>query len=135
MDKVKIGLLLRRINNPLKYVKTKVIFGKPEAITEKLVNLSVNGVINTSFVERDNLTQRQSNCRLMRRTNEFSKEIIWFEKQRWLSMAYYHFVLPHHNLRQSLETPEPTRGAGTPKQWEPITPAMAAGITPIMCGQ
>ena len=44
-------------------------------------------------------------------------------------MAYYHFVLPHHSLRQPLETPKPTRGTGTPKRWKPITPAMAAGMT------
>ena len=44
-------------------------------------------------------------------------------------MAYYHFVLPHHSLRQVLDTPEPTRGAGTQKRWKPVTPAMAAGIT------
>ena len=90
---------------------------------------SVSDAINTSFVERDNLTQRQSNRRLTRRTNGFPKEIIWFEKQLWLSTAYYHFVLPHHSLRQPLETREPTRGTGTPKRWKPVTPAMAAGIT------
>jgi IS1 family transposase/transposase-like protein len=110
-------------------VKTQVVFGKPEAIADKLAHSSVSDTINTSFVERDNLTQRQSNRRLTRRTNGFSKEIIWFEKQLWLSMAYYHFVLPHHSLRQPLETPKPTRGTGTPKRWKPITPAMAAGMT------
>jgi IS1 family transposase len=110
-------------------VKTKVVFGQPEVIAEKLALSAVSETINTSFVERDNLTQRQSNRRLARRTNGFSKEIIWFEKQLWLSMAYYHFVLPHHSLRQPLDTPEPTRGIGTPKRWQPITPAMAAGIT------
>ena len=72
-------------------VKTKVVFGKPEAIADKLAHSSVSDTINTSFVERDNLTQRQSNRRLTRRTNGFSKEIIWFEKQRWLSMAYSGF--------------------------------------------
>ena len=110
-------------------VKTKVVFGKPEAIVDKLAHSSVSDTINTSFVERDNLTQRQSNRRLTRRTNGFSKEIIWFEKQLWLSMAYYHFVLPHHSFRQPLETPKPTRGTGTSKRWKPITPAMAAGMT------
>lgn len=110
-------------------VKTKVVFGKPETIAEQLATSAVSDTINTSFIERDNLTQRQSNRRLTRRTNAFSKEIIWFERQLWLSTAYYHFVLPHQSLCQSLETPEPTRGTGTPKRWKLVTPAMAAGIT------
>lgn len=118
-----------RENGRVTEVKTKVIFGKPEVIAEKLANSQVSSTINTSFVERDNLTQRQSNRRLTRKTNGFSKEISWFEKQLWLSMAYYHFVLPHHSLRQRLDTPEPTRGTGTPKKWNPVTPAMSAGIT------
>jgi IS1 family transposase len=110
-------------------VKTRVVFGQPEAIAARLACSPVSDTVNTSFVERDNLTQRQSNRRLTRRTNGFSKEIAWFEKQLWLSTAYYHLVLPHHSLRQPLEMPEPTRGAGTPRQWKPVTPAMAAGIT------
>lgn len=118
-----------RENGRVKAVKTKVVFGNPEAIAEQLARSSVSNTINTSFVEWDNLTQRQSNRRLTRKTNGFSKELIWFEKQLWLSMAYYHFVLPHHSLRQLLETPEPTRGSGTPKLWKPVTPAMVAGIT------
>jgi len=110
-------------------VKSKVVFGKPEAIAIQLANSPVSEAINTSFVERDNLTQRQSNRRLTRKTNGFSKEIAWFEKQLWLSTAYYHLVLPHHSLRQLLDVPEPTRGAGSLKKWNLVTPAMAAEIT------
>ncbi len=110
-------------------VKTRAIFGKPEAIAAQLARSPVSDTINTSFVERDNLTQRQSNRRLTRKTNGFSKEIGWFEKQLWLSTAYYHLVLPHHSLRLPLATPEPTRGSGTPKKWKPVSPAMAAGLT------
>jgi len=110
-------------------VESKVVFGDSDVITAILSTSSVSDTINTSFVERDNLTQRQSNRRLTRRTNGFSKEITWFEKQLWLSLAYYHFVLPHHSLRQRLPVPEPTRGAGSPRLWRPVTPAMAAGIT------
>ena len=118
-----------RENGRMKEVKTKIIFGKPEVIAEKLANSPVSNTINTSFVERDNLTQRQSNRRLTRKTNGFSKKISWFEKQLWLSTAYYHFVLPHYGLRQQLDAQEPTKGSGTPKKWKPVTPAMAAGIT------
>lgn len=110
-------------------VKNKVIFGKREDIAAQLAHSPVSDTVNTSFIERDNLTQRQSNRRLTRKTNGFSKEITWFEKQLWLSTAYYHLVLPHHSLRQPLETPEPTRGTGSLKKWQPITPAMAAKIT------
>jgi len=110
-------------------VETRVVFGDPAAIVNVLATSSVSETINTSFVERDNLTQRQSNRRLTRRTNGFSKEMTWFEKQLWLSLAYYHLVLPHHSLRQRLAGPEPTRGTGSPRLWQPVTPAMAAGIT------
>jgi hypothetical protein len=110
-------------------LKTRVVYGTAEAVAARLADSPVSATINTSFVERDNLTQRQSNRRLTRRTNGFSKDIAWFEKQLWLSMAYYHLVLPHHSLRRPLTTPEPTRGNGTPRQWSPVTPAMAAGLT------
>lgn len=110
-------------------VGTKVVFGQAEAIADQLAASPVSNTINTSFVERDNLTQRQSNRRLTRRTTGYSKEITWLEKQLWLSLAYYHLVLPHHSLRQRLVVPEPTRGTGSPRLWDLVTPAMAAGIT------
>ena len=111
-----------RENGRVTEVKTKVIFGKPEASAAQLAKSSVSDAINTSFVERDNLTQRQSNRRLTHRTNGFSKEIIWFEKQLWLSTAYYHFGLPHHSLRQPLETREPP-------SWHSYTKAVETGHT------
>jgi hypothetical protein len=64
-----------------------------------------------------------------RKTIAFSKELPWLEKHLWLSLAYYHFCLPHQSLRQRLPAPEPTRGSGTPRRWQPVTPAMAAGMT------
>ncbi len=113
----------------LNSVSTKIIFGEANEIENKLKESPVSQKINTSFIERDNLTQRQSNRRLTRKTNGFSKEMNWFEKRLWLSLAYYHFVLPHHSLRRKLKKPEPTRGLGSPKIWESVTPAMAANIT------
>lgn len=110
-------------------VGTQVVFGDPQAIAACLAVSPVSHTINTSFVERDNLTQRQSNRRLTRRTNSFSKDITWFEKQLWLSLAYYHLVLPHESLQEPLPMPESTRGTGSPRKWRPVTPAMAAGMT------
>ena len=43
------------------------------AVAARLTRSPVSQRINTSFVERDNLTPRQQNRRLARRTNGFSK--------------------------------------------------------------
>ena len=110
-------------------VTTKTVFGTDEAVQARLATLPTSTMINTSFVERDNLTLRQHNRRLTRKTNAFSKELPWFEKQLWLALAYYHLVLPHASLREQLAVPEPTRGSGSVRRWHASTPAMAAGLT------
>jgi len=113
-------------------ITTKLVFGTEERLLTQLAQSPVSRTVNTSFVERDNLTQRQTNRRLTRRSTGYSKELAWFEKQLWLSMAYYHFVLPHHSLRQAYPLPEPTHGTGSQRRWIPRTPAMAIGMTDHM---
>lgn len=118
-----------RTRGPITGMSTTVIFGDSARVAARLAQSPASQTINTSFVERDHLTQRQQNRRLTRRTNGFSKELNGFEKQMGLSLAYYHFVLPHHSLRCRLPVAEPTRGSGSPRRWCPRTPAMAAGLT------
>ena len=76
-------------------VGTRVVFGTQEGVAAYLAASPVSQTVHTSFVEHDNLTQRQSNRRLTRRTHGFSKNLTWFEKQLWVSLAYDHLVLPH----------------------------------------
>jgi IS1 family transposase len=128
-DLVYAQVVKKRENGRVVDVQTRVVFGDPAQVDALLAESPVSQKINTSFVERDNLTLRQGNRRLARRSNGFSKDLTWFEKQLWLSMAYYHFVLPHNSLRHSLPDPRPTRGSGSYQRWQPATPAMAAGIT------
>ena len=119
----------QRQNGRVVAVTKKVIFGSPEATQACLAVSTTSQTINTSFVERNNLTCRQCNGRLSPKGLSFSKDLTWLEKHLWLSLTYYHFVLPHARLAQPLPQPQPTRGAGSLKKTQPVTPAMMAGIT------
>lgn len=110
-------------------VTQKIIFGNEAAIQARLAASTTSQTINTSFVERHNLTCRQGNGRLSRKVLSFSKDLTWMEKHLWLSLSYYHFVLPHASLAQLLPEPQPTRGTGSLKKTWFVTPAMMAGIT------
>lgn len=77
----------RREDGQVVDVTHKVIFGEAARIEALLKDSPASATINTSFVERDNLTSRQHNRRLTRKTNAFSKELPWFEKQLWLSLC------------------------------------------------
>ena len=98
-------------------------------MAEQLASWPTSTTIKTSVVARHHLTQRQSNRRWTRRTPGFSKDLSWFERQLWRSLAYDHLALPHRRLRQPLLAPAPTRGAGSLQRWQPVTPAMAARLT------
>jgi IS1 family transposase/transposase-like protein len=119
----------RREKGRVVEVTRKMVWGSADEIQARLAASTTSTTINTSFVERDNLAWREHNRRLARKTTAFSKELSWMEKQLWLSLAYYHFCLPHLSLREELPAPEPTRGNGSPRKWRPVTPAMAVGMT------
>ncbi|MGA3236899.1 MAG: DDE-type integrase/transposase/recombinase [Bryobacteraceae bacterium] len=65
--------------------------------------------INTSYIERQNLTMRMSMRRFTRLTNAFSKKLENHIAAIAIHLVYYNFVRIHQTLR--------------------ITPAMAAGVT------
>jgi hypothetical protein len=102
-------------------ITTKVIFGKEEEINKLLEASPVCKSVNTSFVERNNLTLRQHSRRLGRKSNGFSKDIRKLEAQLYLALGYYHFVKEHFGLRQESKD--------NSKKWVQRTPALAAGIT------
>jgi hypothetical protein len=85
--------------------------------------------INTSFVERLNLSLRQHVAAIGRRATTLCKGEDGLRQQLAVYQVYYNFCLPHASLRQTLPQPEPTNGTGSARQWRPCTPAMAAGLT------
>ena len=110
-------------------VTTKIVYGNEKEIQSRLQAATPGTKINTSFVERMNLTLRHLVSRLRRRGLTFSKKQAYLEWHMHLVIAYYHLVRPHGSLRCQLPEPTPTRGNGSPKKWEQHTPAMAGGLT------
>jgi hypothetical protein len=108
-----------RENGRVVEVRRRIIFGTSEVITEVLGDHQ----INTSYIERDNLTSRQSNGRLVRKTLSHSKKDYYLQRHLDLEDAVFNFVRPHLSLREALPRPINTR------KWQPRTPAMVAGLT------
>lgn len=99
-------------------VEKRIVFGDKKNIPES--------EISTSLIERQNLTLRQENNRLTRKTLGFSKSDVWLDYQAVFYMAYFDFVRPHYALRIPIET-----GVhGNPQQkFQRRTPMMSIGIT------
>ena len=108
-------------------VTHRVIFGTKVAVNQVLA--AHGWQINTSFVERLNLSLRQRVAAMRRRSATSCKGEDGLGQHLVLFQAYHNFVLPHASLREALATPIPTNGTGSAKVWQPCTPAMAAGLT------
>ncbi len=104
-------------------VGSDVVFGDESKIKEMLKRSPVSCCINTTFVERNNLTMRERNRRLTRKTMGFSKEKVPLVESLNLYSAIYHFVKPNGGLKIELDVIEGNR------RWIYRTPMMAAGIT------
>ena len=109
-------LIKKRKGGKLESVRIKIIYGNTKEVKEKLG-------CHTAYIERTNLTSRQMNGRLVRKTLSFSKERKFLEATTALEDALYNFTRPVKTLRVELE--EPTRQA----RWHQRSPSMAAGLT------
>jgi hypothetical protein len=67
----------RRKSGRVVEVTTTIIFGSEAAVQARLAASPVRQTINTSFVERHNLTSRQCHGRLSRKVLSFSKDLTW----------------------------------------------------------
>ena len=87
---LKYALIIKhRSGRILTRVEKKVIFG--ENIDPKMVS--------TSYIERQNLTYRQDNNRISRKTIGFSKEEEPLDRQMTLYFANFNFCRKHRSLR------------------------------------
>jgi IS1 family transposase len=105
----------------------RMLCGSREMLTERLHACNLRATIQTAFVERINLTLRQSIAGLARRTwsihiapSELDMHIRWYQ-------AYYHFCRPHESLRVKYQVANANGEQVT--RFRSRTPMMAAGLT------
>jgi hypothetical protein len=99
-------------------VEQRVIFGTAETVGAALARSASSRAINTSFVERQNGTDRNRNARTVRKTYGFSKDWSVHQAITYFTMYSYNFCWAVRTLRVKGED-------GT---WQRRTPAMAAGL-------
>lgn len=99
-------------------VDRKLVYGTGEDLAAALEASPVSAKINTSFIERQNGTDRCHNSRKARKTLEFSKDLVLHIAVTWLVFFGYNFCRPHRGLRRLL---------ADGSYWQ-LTPAMAAGL-------
>ena len=105
-------------NNRVVRVSTRVVFGTTAAVALAVAASSVGRVVNTSFVERHNGTDRNRCSRKVRKSYGFSKD--WEVHRAATTFSYfsYNFCWPVRTLRTRDEE----------GRWHKRTPAMAAGL-------
>lgn len=103
-----------RSGSRLLEVQVEVIFGDPQQVVEALGK-------HTAYIERSQLTSRQMNGRVVRKTLSYSKAVRCLVASCQWEDAVYNWTRRHRSLRLRSSTPE--------RKWVQRTPAMAAGLT------
>ena len=108
----------RREKGRVVEILTRVVFGTMAAVLAALGQSSVSRWINTSFLERQNATDRHHNTRKVRKTYTFSKDWRVHEAMTYFTMYSYNFCWPVRTLAERDDWGHLRRR----------TPAMAAGL-------
>src|SRR3954464_5190157 len=80
-------------------VEQRVIFGTAQAVAAALARSASSRAVNTSFVERQNGTDRHRNARKARRSYCFSKDWSAHRAITFFTMYSYNFCWPVRTLR------------------------------------
>ena len=105
-------VLKTRRNDRIVKVERRALIGAAWRFEEALKNSEDSSTINTSFIERLNLTIRQSLAYLSRRTLSHARSKKKLEDHLELVRCHYNFVRPHRALRFGRETRTPAMQAG-----------------------
>jgi hypothetical protein len=109
-----VKVVKERVGYRLVGVSVTVVYGDPKTT---LANLGGH----TAYVERTNLTTRQMNGRLVRKTLSFSKQVTALRDACAWEDGVYNLTRPLKTLRYPVLSER--------RKWLPCSPAMAAGVT------
>lgn len=109
----------RREKGRVVEVVRTLVFGTLWLLDARLKRSTASTTINTSFVERNNGTDRHQNARKRRKTYAFSKDLAMHRAASYFIGYSYNFCWVVRTLR--------TRKPGG--SWQGRTPAMAAGLS------
>lgn len=121
-DLVYAQLVKDKQNGRLKELTRRVRLGAERLAASGLT-------ISTSLLERFNLTLRHALAPLTRKCLGFCKDRTQLRRRVTFYQAFYNFARPHQSLRQPLEDVQPELVPLFQAKWQPVTPAMAAGLT------
>ena len=105
-------VLKTRRNDRIVKVERRELMGASWRFEEALNSSEDSSTLNTSFVERLNLTIRQGSAYLRRRSPCHARSKEKLEEHLELIRCYYNFVRPHRALKFGRETRTPAMQAG-----------------------
>ncbi|HIL70916.1 MAG TPA: hypothetical protein EYG38_13850 [Verrucomicrobia bacterium] len=113
----KVGCLYAQViktrrNNRIIKVERREIIGTETQFEKALYESEDSNTLNTSFIERLNLTIRQATAYLTRRTTCHARRQEQLENQLEIVRCYYNFLRPHNSLKFGKETRTPAMQAG-----------------------
>jgi len=93
-------------------VQRKLIIGTKQKLEEMLDRSEDSSTLNTSFIERHNLTIRRGSPYLQRRTPAHARNAEYLNDHMMLLQCYYNFIRPHSALKYGNEIWTPAMQAG-----------------------
>ena len=105
-------VLKTRRNDRIIKVERRAQHGAAWRFEDALNNSEDSSTLNTSFIERLNLTIRQSSAYLSRRTLSHARSTERLDEHLELLRCYYNFVRPHGALKFGREIRTPAMQAG-----------------------
>ena len=101
-----------RRNDRVVRVDRRLVIGSPRTLEDALVRSEDSETLNTSFIERMNLTLRQGSAYLCRRSACHARSKERLADHLELLRCFYNFIRPHRGLRFGNEVRTPAMQAG-----------------------